>query len=93
MKDKSVVITYAFQNFLKGSNRKPNKIWVDKGREFLNRSVKPWFEKSDIEMYSTHNDKKSIIAERFNRTLKNKIHEYMISVLKEYVYWQIRWYS
>ena len=38
--------------------------------------------KNDIEMYSTHNDGKSIIAERFIRTLKNKIHKYMTSVSK-----------
>ena len=38
--------------------------------------------KNDIEMYSTHNKWKSVIAERFFRTLKNKIHEYMTSVSK-----------
>ena len=38
--------------------------------------------KNDIEMYSTHNDGKSIIAERFIRTLKNKIHKYMTSLSK-----------
>ena len=38
--------------------------------------------KSDEEMYSTHNEGKSIVAERFIRTLKNKIYKYMTSVLK-----------
>ena len=38
--------------------------------------------KNDIEMYSTHNDGKSIIAERFIRTLKNKIYKYMTSLSK-----------
>ena len=33
-------------------------------------------------MYSTHNDGKYVIAERFIRTLKNKIYKYMISVSK-----------
>ena len=33
---KGVSIVNAFQNILKESNRKPNKIWVDKGREFYN---------------------------------------------------------
>ena len=32
-----------------------------------------------IEMYSTHNEGKSIVAERFIRTLKNKIYKYMTS--------------
>ena len=34
--------------------------------------MKPWLEKHDIEMYSTHNEGKSVVAERFIRTLKNK---------------------
>ena len=42
---KSVSIVNAFQNILKKSNRKPNKIWVDNGSEFYNRSVKSWLEK------------------------------------------------
>ena len=35
--------------------------------------------KNDIEMYSTNNEGKSVIAERFLRTLKSKIHKYMTS--------------
>ena len=38
-------------------NLKPNKIWVDNGSEFYNRSMKFWPEKNDTEMYSTHNVK------------------------------------
>ena len=38
--------------------------------------------KNDIEMYSTHNERKSVIAEGFIRTLKNKIYKYMTSVSK-----------
>ena len=69
LKDKKgITITNAFQNILDESNRKPNKIWVDKGSEFYNRSMKSWLEKNDIEMYSTHNDGKSVVAERFIRT-------------------------
>ena len=33
-------------------------------------------------MYSTHNKGKSVVAERFIRTLKNKIHKYMTSISK-----------
>ena len=65
MKDKKgITITNAFQKTLDGSNRKPNKIWVDKGSKFYNRSMKSWLEKSDIEMYSTHNEGKSVVAEK-----------------------------
>ena len=62
------------------SNRKPNKVWVDKGSEFYNRSMKSWLVKIDIEMYSTHNEGKSVVAERLIRTLKNKIFKYMTSI-------------
>ena len=44
--------------------------------------MKSWLEKNAIEMYSTHNEGKSAVAERFIRTLKNKIYEYMTSVSK-----------
>ena len=46
------------------------------------RSMKSWLEKNDIEMYSTHNDGKSAVAERFIRTIKNKIYKYMTSISK-----------
>ena len=84
LKDKKgISITKAFQNNLKESNRKPNKMWVDKGSEFCNRSMKSWLEKkNDIEMYSTYNEGKSVVAERFIRTLKNKIYKYMTSISK-----------
>ena len=39
---KGITIAHAFQKILKESNRKPNKIWVDKGSEFCNRFVKKW---------------------------------------------------
>ena len=80
--EKGISIVNAFQSILKKSNRKPNKICVDKGGEFYNRSVKSWLEKNDIEMYSTHNEGKSVVAERFTRTIKNKICKYMTSVSK-----------
>ena len=44
--------------------------------------MKLWLEKKGIEMYSTHNEGKSVIAEKFIRTLKNKIYIYMILALK-----------
>ena len=64
------------------SKRKPNKIWVDKGSEFHNISFKKWLKDNDIGMYSTHDEGKYVVAERFIRTLKNKICKYMTSVSK-----------
>ena len=78
LKDKNgVSIANAFQSILKKSNRKPSKIWVDKGSKFYNRSMILWSEKNGIEIYSTHNEGKSVVAERFIRTIKNKIYKYM----------------
>ena len=49
LKDKKgITITNASQKILKEFNRNPNKIWVDKGSEFYNRSMKSWLEKSGI---------------------------------------------
>ena len=55
------------------------KIWVDKGREINDRSMKSWLQENDIEIYSTHSEVKSIAAERFIRTSKNKIYKSMTS--------------
>ena len=52
LKDKKAInIVNAFQIKLKKSNRKANKIWVDKGNEFYNNSFKKWLKDNDIEMY------------------------------------------
>ena len=84
LKDKNgVSIVNAFKKILKDpNNRKAHKIWVDKGSEFYNSSFKNWPQDNDIEMYSTHNEGKSVVAERFIRTLKNKIYKYMTSISK-----------
>ena len=83
LKDKKgVSIVNAFQKILKESDRKPNKIWVDKGSEFYNNSFKKWLKDNDIEMYSINNEGKYIVAERFIRRLKTKIYKYMILVSK-----------
>ena len=84
LKDKKgISIVKAFQIILKQSNsRKPNKIWVDKGFEFYNASFKKWLQDNVIVMYSTHNEGKSVVAERFIRTLKSKIYKYMTSISK-----------
>ena len=71
-----------FKKFYNYFNRKPNKIWVDKGSEFYNRSMKSFLQNNNIEMHSTHNEGKSVIGKRFIRTLKNKIYKYMTSITK-----------
>ena len=65
LKDKKVVsIVNAFQ-----------KIWLDKGSAFYNSSFKKWLKGNDIEMYSTYDKGKSVVAERFIKTLKTKFYK------------------
>ena len=83
MKDKKYfTITNAFQKSLnkKSKGRDPNKIWVDKRSEFYNNSFQKWLKDNNIEMYSIHNEGKSVVAKIFIKTLKPKIYKYMTSV-------------
>ena len=73
LKDKrGITIVNAFQKII-SEGRKPNKIWVDQGGEFYNNLFQRFLKINNIEMYSIYNQGKSIVAERFIRTLKNKI--------------------
>ena len=88
LKDEKVTtIVNAFQNILENSKRKPNKIWSDQGSEFYNTHFKKWLKGNNIEMYSTH-EGKSVVAERFIRTLKNKIYKDMAAISKN-VYFDV----
>ena len=55
---------------------------MDKGSEFYNASFKKWLQVNDIVMYSIHNEGKSVVTERFIRTLKTKIYKHMTSISK-----------
>ena len=83
---KEVSFVNAFQSILNISKRKPNKIWVDQGSEFYNNNFKKWLKDNDIKMYSTHNEGKSVIAERFIRILKSKIDKHMTAVTRNVYY-------
>ena len=85
---KGTTIVNAFQRILDNSKRKPNKIWVDQGSEFYNIHLKKWFKDNDIKMYSVYNEGKSVIAERFKKTLKHKIYKYM-TVISKNVYFDV----
>ena len=82
MKDKKgIIIVNAFQKII-SQGRKPNKICVDQGGEFYNNLFKRFLKINSIEMYSTYNEGKYVVAEKFIRTLKNKIFKHMTTVLK-----------
>ena len=74
LKDKKgISIVNGFNKIMKQSNRKPNKIWVDQGGEFYNNVFKKWLLDNNIIMYLTYNEGTSVVAERFIKTLKNKL--------------------
>ena len=81
--EKGASIVNAFQKVLDKSKRKPNNIWVDKGSEFYNSSFKTWLKDNDIEMHSTYNEGKSVVAERFISTLTH-----YSPVLLSYTHWK-----
>ena len=83
---KGISIVNAFNKIIKQSNRKPNKIWVDQGGEFYNNVFEKWLSDNDINMYSTYNEGKSVVAERFIRTLKNKLYKHMTAAGKNVYY-------
>ena len=78
LKDKmGVTIFNAFQSILKDSNRKPSKIWIYNGSEFYNNSFKKWLQDIGITMYSTHNEQKFVVANKFIKTFENKIYKHV----------------
>ena len=82
LKDKRrITIVNVFQKII-SKGRKPNRIWVDQGGEFYNWLFNRFLKINSIEIYSTYNEGKSIVAERFIRTLKNKISKHMTTVSK-----------
>ena len=83
---KGISIVNAFNKIIKKSNRKPNKIWVDQEGEFYSNVFKKWLSDNDIVMYSTYNEGKSVVAERFIRTLKNKLYKHMTATGKNVYY-------
>ena len=86
LKDKKGISIVNGFNKIKQSNRKPNKIWVDQGGEFYNNVFKKWLSDNDVIMYATFNECKSVVAERFIRTLKNKLYKHMTATGKNVYY-------
>ena len=65
-------VTKAFNEIFK-EGRKPQYLWVDKGKEFYNKHLKDLLDKYKIQIYSTENEEKSSVVERWNRTIKTKM--------------------
>ena len=78
MKDKNGKTVFnAFSKIVNESNRKPNKLWIDQGREFYNKFIKHSLTNNDLLVYSTHKEGKSVIPKIFIKTLKAKIYKKM----------------
>ena len=76
-KKKSKRVLNAFIEIVNKSNPRTNILSVDHGREFYNKPMQEWLVNNDILMYSTHNEGRSVTAERFIKTLKAKIYKKM----------------
>ena len=93
LKDKKgTTIVNAFQSILNNSKRKPNKIWVDQGSEFHNKSFKKWLKDNNIKMKCIQHIMKEILLllkDLFKKiTLKNKIYKHMTAISKN-VYFDV----
>ena len=69
---KSEIVAKAFNQIFK-ENRVPKYLWTDKGKEFYNKNLKEVLDKRNVKLYSTENEEKSSVVERWNRTIKTKM--------------------
>ena len=82
LKDKKgTSIVNGFQKMI-SEERKLNKIWVNKGSEIYNNPFKDFLKMNNPELYSTFKEGKSVTAERFIRTVQNKIFKHMTVISK-----------
>ena len=88
LKDKKTEsVSLVFDHIFKKSKRKPEKLWTDKGSEFISKHFKDILKKNNITLYHTENEEKSSIVERWNKTMKNKMWK-MFSANNNTVYWE-----
>ena len=87
LKDKKTEsVSLAFDFIFKKSKRKPEKLWTDKGSEFISKHFKDFLKTHNITLYHTQNEEKSSVVERWNKTMKNKMWK-MFSANNNTVYW------
>ena len=64
-------ITDAFSEIIKSSNRKPNLLETDDGKEYVNKIFNEFLNNNKTKRYSRYTDKGAVFAERFNKTVRN----------------------
>ena len=85
---KSKTVLDGFIKIVSKTNRKPNKLCVDQGREIYIKLMKKFLDDNDILIYSTYNEGKLTIGENFIWTLKSKIYKIMTANdSKSYLYY------
>ena len=82
LKDRRKINIVNFFQKIIPKGRKLNKIWVDQGGKFYKIVFKRFLKNSNIEMYSTFNEGKFVITERFITNLKKKIFQHMAAISK-----------
>ena len=78
-------MAHAFEKIFTSSRRHPRLLWTDRGSEFFNSSVKRLLIKHDISLYSTENEEKSSVVERWNQSIKLRLWK-MFSVNNNTIY-------
>ena len=68
---KAKTVFDSFIGIINESQRKPNKLWVDKEWELYNNLMLRWLDSNAGLIYSTYDEDKSVVVERFIRTLKS----------------------
>ena len=86
LKDKKTeTVSKAFDEIFK-SKRKPQMLWTDEGSEFISKHFKEFLKKKGIKPYHTEIEEKSSVAERWNKTMKDRMWK-MFTVNNNTVYW------
>ena len=65
------IIKDSFENILISSNRKPNLIEGDRGKELYNNIFQDFLNKNNIKLYSRNSSVGAVFAERFNPTTRD----------------------
>ena len=73
--EKRKTVLNAFMEIVNEFNHKRNKSWVDQRGEFYNKLMQEWLDNNDLLIHSRNHEAKSLIAERFIKTLKAKIYK------------------
>ena len=76
LKSKTGKVAMTFQKLFTTNNALPSHVWTDNGTEFYNQELKGVLAANNGTLYSTENEEKSSVVERWNRTMKNIMWKY-----------------